>query len=48
MLSEDDWDTGAEDSSETEEEEEDYIDIEDILAPPTPTRASKGEGRGPK
>jgi hypothetical protein len=40
-LSEDDWDTEAENLNEAEEAKEDYIDIEDILAPLTPTRVQR-------
>jgi hypothetical protein len=41
--SEDDWSTDLKIVAEKEVPEEEYIDLEDILALPTPTEREKGE-----
>jgi len=44
-FSEDAWNIAAENSSVKQEKEEEYIDIEDILAPPAPVESSKTGGK---
>jgi len=43
-ASEDEWDTAAENSPGEEEKKEEYVDIEDILASPSPVESRKTGG----